>query len=61
MSDDKSKPGGSDRTRINVHEAYELRDWSAKFKVTPDELKAAVAQVGTSAADVEMHLKKRKK
>jgi Protein of unknown function (DUF3606) len=58
VSDDKSKAGGGDRTRINVHEAYELRDWSAKFGVTPDELKAAVAKVGTSAMDVEAQLKR---
>jgi Protein of unknown function (DUF3606) len=60
MSDDKSKVGGSDRTRINVHEDYELRDWSKKFNVTPEELKAAVIAVGTSAKDVEAHLKGKK-
>ena len=32
MADDKSKPGGQDRTRINVNEDYELRDW----KVSPE-------------------------
>ena len=57
MSDDKTKSGGQDRSRINVNEDYELRDWSQKFGVTPDELKAAVAAVGTSASDVEAHLK----
>jgi len=31
MPDDKSKPGGQDRTRINVKKDYELRDWSKKF------------------------------
>lgn len=35
MSDDKTKSGGTDRTRINVNESYELRDWSKKFNVTP--------------------------
>ncbi|MFX1679920.1 DUF3606 domain-containing protein [Mitsuaria sp. CC2] len=58
MSDDKSKSGGQDRTRINVNEDYELRDWSKKFGVTPEELKRAVNAVGTSAADVEAHLKR---
>lgn len=57
MSDDKTKPGGQDRTRINVNEDYELRDWSKKFNVSPDQLKAAVQAVGTSAAAVEQHLK----
>ena len=49
MPDDKSKPGGQDRTRINVNEDYELRDWSKKFGVSPDELKKAVAKVGNNA------------
>ena len=59
MADDKSKPGGQDRSRINVNEAYELRDWSKKFGVSPEVLKAAVKAVGTSAAAVEQHLKGR--
>lgn len=57
MADDKSKSGGQDRTRISLTEDYEVRDWSKKFGVTPDELKAAVAAVGNSAAAVEEHLK----
>ncbi|GAB2717262.1 DUF3606 domain-containing protein [Comamonas sediminis] len=57
MSDDKTKPGGQDRTRINVNEDYELRDWSKKFNVSAEQLKAAVQAVGTSAAAVEQHLK----
>lgn len=60
MADDKSKPGGQDRTRINVNEDYELRDWSKKFGVTPEQLKAAVQAVGTSVSAVEQHLKGRK-
>ncbi|WP_312834557.1 DUF3606 domain-containing protein [Comamonas sp.] len=61
MSDDKTKPGGQDRTRINVNEDYELRDWSKKFNVSAEQLKAAVQAVGTSAAAVEQHLKQSKK
>ena len=56
MPDDKKKPGGQDRTRINVNEEYEVRDWSNKFGVTQDELKKAVAKVGTSAEAVKKHL-----
>jgi hypothetical protein len=56
MSDDKSKSGATDRTRINVNETYELRDWSKRFNVTADELKKAVEAVGTSAAAVEKYL-----
>ena len=58
MADDKTKTGAADRERINVHEDYELRDWSQKFKVTPEELKRAVAKVGVMAKDVEKELKK---
>lgn len=61
MADDKTKPGGQDRTRINVNEDYELRDWSQKFGVSTDELKAAVRAVGTHAPTVEHHLRARKK
>ena len=57
MTDNKDKRGGPDRARINVNEDYELRDWSKKFGVTHDELKAAVKKVGVMAADVEAELK----
>jgi hypothetical protein len=57
MSDDKSKSQGQDRQRINVNQDYELRDWSRKFGVTPEELKRAVAKVGDRATDVERELK----
>jgi hypothetical protein len=59
MADDKSKPGGQDRTRINVNEDYEVRDWSKKFGVTAEQLKAAVKAVGTKAQAVAKHLKDR--
>jgi hypothetical protein len=59
MSDNKSKTGSGDRSRINIRESYELRDWSNKFGVTPEELKAAIGKVGTSAQLVEAHLKKK--
>ena len=61
MSDDKSKPGGQDRTRINLSEAYEVRDWAAKLGVTKEELIDAVEQVGDQASLVEAHLKMRSK
>ncbi|HKU26615.1 MAG TPA: DUF3606 domain-containing protein [Candidatus Sulfotelmatobacter sp.] len=58
MADDKSKTGRQDRDRINVHEDYELRDWSKKFGVSPEGLKKAVQSVGTSAEAVRKHLGK---
>lgn len=57
MPDDKQQSGGQDRTRISLSEDYEVRDWSKKFGVTADELKAAVKAVGSNAKDVEAHLK----
>ena len=59
MSDNKQSSGGQDRKRINVNQDYELRDWSKKFGVTPEELKKAVASVGDRAEAVEKHLKQR--
>lgn len=58
MSDDKNQAGGADRARINVNEDYELRDWSQRLGVTPDELREAVKAVGTSADAVRKHLGK---
>lgn len=58
MADDKSKIGAADRSRINVNEDYELQDWSRKFGVTKDELRAAVKAVGPMADDVRRHLGK---
>lgn len=57
MSDDKTQSGGQDRQRINVKQPYEVRDWSVKFGVTPERLRAAVAAVGVFADDVEKHLR----
>jgi hypothetical protein len=51
MSDDKSKTV-ADRKRINIHKDYELRFWSKKFGVSPNELRRAVSKVGSFADDV---------
>lgn len=57
MADDRTKANGPDRNRIDVNEEYELRDWSKKFGVSPEQIKEAVRAVGDRADDVEMHLK----
>ena len=59
MSDDKSKRGPADASRVNVNEDYELRYWSEKFGCTHDQLRAAVKAVGPMAKDVEAYLKKK--
>ena len=60
MSDDKSKSHGQDRTRINIHQDYELRDWSRSLGVTPEKLKEAVQAVGDRADKVREYLNSEK-
>lgn len=60
MSDNTQATGGQDRKRINVHQDYELRDWSKKLGVTPDELKQAVESVGDQAEKVQQYLSRAK-
>ena len=57
MPDSTETRGGQDRTRINIHQDHELRDWARKFNATPEQIKDAVGRVGDLAADVEMDLK----
>ncbi len=56
MSDDKTQTGGQDRKRISLSEDYEVRDWSQKFGVSEERLRAAVAKVGNMTEDVEREL-----
>jgi hypothetical protein len=58
MADDLTKRGPPDGIRINVHEAWELRDWSKHFGVAPATLIAAVAAVGVMTKDVKRYLGK---
>lgn len=57
MSDDKTKTGGEDRRRINIHEDDELRDWARKYRVRPDRLREAVSHAGMEVSSVEQWLK----
>jgi hypothetical protein len=59
MADDTQQRGGQDRTRIDVSQEYELRDWSKKFGVTPERLQEAVKAVGDQASKVEEFLNSR--
>lgn len=58
MADNLENRGSADRTRINIHEAHELRYWTKALGVTEEQLKSAVAKVGVMAADVRRHLGK---
>jgi hypothetical protein len=56
--DDPTKRGPADRTRINVHEPYELRYWADKFGVTEQRIRNAAAAVGPMVDHVRRHLGK---
>lgn len=58
MADNLDKRGPQDASRVNVSEAWEVAYWTKKFGVTPDELRQAVLQVGTSADAVGKHFNK---
>jgi hypothetical protein len=60
MSDDKSNRGPRDRSRINMEQDYEVRDWTKSLGVTEAELSAAVKAVGNSADKVREYLNKGK-
>jgi hypothetical protein len=58
MSDDLSKRGPQDRSRINVNEPHELRYWTQALGISEAELRDAVKAVGPSATAVREHLRK---
>jgi hypothetical protein len=58
MPDDKSKTGEPDRSRINIHEPYEVEYWKQKFGVTKEQLEQAVQKVGPSVESVRKELGK---
>ena len=59
MSDNLQKSGPQDRSRINVHEEWEVRHWTETLGVTREELERAVAAVGPSVSAVREHLNRR--
>jgi hypothetical protein len=59
MSDNLQKSGQQDRSRINVHEEWEVRHWTEALGVTREELEKAVSEVGVSADAVRQHLKRK--
>lgn len=56
MADNLNEKGPADRSRINLGEEWEVRYWMQRFKVTREQLRAAVNEVGNSAERVEAHL-----
>lgn len=60
MSDNLQKSGQQDRSRINVHEEWEVRYWTEALGVNREELERAVSEAGVSADAVREHLKRKK-
>lgn len=58
MADDKTNRGPQDRTRVNLHEDYEVRYWTDKLGISKSQLEDAVRKVGPSAKAVEEELRK---
>ncbi|MCF5167586.1 DUF3606 domain-containing protein [Pseudomonas congelans] len=58
MSDNKHITHPEDAKRIDIHDAFEVRNWTAALGCTEAELKQAVAAVGTSADKVRQYLGK---
>lgn len=60
MSDDLTKRGEPDRSRIALGEEHEIRYWATKFGVSEEELRAAVDAVGSSVPNVHQWLERHK-
>ncbi len=59
MTDDLRNRGPMDRAHINIHEDHEVDWWTRKLGVSSDQIRDAVAQVGTSAELVARQLNRR--
>ncbi|MGI4762316.1 MAG: DUF3606 domain-containing protein [Janthinobacterium lividum] len=60
MADNPAKRGTPDNDLISLEEDYEVRDWCKALECTEQQLRAAVAAVGHSAAKVREYLRNRK-
>jgi hypothetical protein len=58
MVDDLKNRGPADRSRVNVHESWEVKWWCGQFNCTESQLRAAVQAVGVMADKVRAHLKR---
>src|SRR4051794_35902500 len=56
MSDSLTKRDQRDRSKINMHEDFEVKYWTKALGVSKDELQKAVDKVGNSAAAVRKQL-----
>jgi predicted RNA-binding protein YlqC (UPF0109 family) len=57
--DDLRKRAAADRSKINLHEPWEVDHWTKELGVSKDELQKVIAKVGNSAAAVRKELGRR--
>jgi 3-oxoacyl-[acyl-carrier-protein] synthase III len=56
--DNLTKKDQRDRSKINMHENFEVKYWTRELGVTREQLQKAVDKVGNSAATVRKELGK---
>jgi hypothetical protein len=56
IMDNLTKRDQPDRSKINMHEDYEVKYWTKSLGVSREELQKAVDKVGNSAAAVRKEL-----
>ena len=54
--DNLTKKDQRDRSKINMHEDFEVKYWTKELGVSKEELQRAVDKVGSSAAAVRKEL-----
>jgi hypothetical protein len=58
MADNLQSAGPQDRSRINVHEEWEVRYWTQELGVSKERLAEIVKEVGPSVSAVRQRLTK---
>ena len=54
MTVDPTKPEADER--IDIHDDAQVARWAGRLCISPEELRKAVAKVGSSVVDVKRHL-----
>lgn len=54
--DNLKKRGVEDRSKINMHEAFEVKSWTRQLGVSKERLQQIIDKVGNSAASVRKEL-----
>ena len=59
MADELKQTGKADDTSINVEQDHEVNYWSKKLGASREQLRGAVAKVGSMVKNVRDHLQHR--